>query len=115
MIYNYNGNRTFNRTFNCLVGCVDDIEGKVVYAFAYQEDERALNYFCEPVKGMIKNRVFYEFTKDGSRLKRNGVSIWARYFADTYEEAVEGFNHLLQRRINSLLKEVKKLEKKKIK
>ena len=82
-----------------------------VWAFAYEEDERALNLKCKPIMGQIKgDRHFYEFKVNGQGLKKNGVSIYARYYADTYEEAVAGFNMLVQRRIDSLKEEVSNLE-----
>ena len=82
-----------------------------IWAFAYKEDERALSYICKPVKGQIKdNRYFYEYKANGKGLKKNGVSIWARCFADTYEEAVIGFNMLVQRRVEFLKEEIIRIE-----
>ena len=84
---------------------------KDIWAFAYKEDERALNLMCKPVKGRIKeDDYFYEYKVNGKDLKKNGVSIYARFFADTYEEAVEGFNKLVRTRIESLKDEISKLE-----
>lgn len=68
-------------------------DNKDIWAFAYKEDERALNYICRPVKGRIKTDEY------------NG-----RYFCDTYEEAVAGFNALVNRRIKSLKDEIVKLD-----
>ena len=95
---------------------VDDIKNfpndKDIWAFAYKEDERALNYICRPVKGRIKkkDKYFYEYKVNGECLKKNGVTIYARYFADTYEEAVAGFNTLVNQRIKSLKDEITRLE-----
>lgn len=84
---------------------------KDVWAFAYKEDDRALNYICRPIKGRIKDdKYFYEYKVNGRDLKKNGVSLYARYFADTYDEAVEGFNTLVQNRINSLNEKIEKLQ-----
>ena len=84
---------------------------KDIWAFAYKEDERALNLMCKPVKGRIKeDKYFYEYKVNGRDLKKNGVTIYARLFADTYEEAVEGFNKLVRTRIRSLKDEIYKLE-----
>lgn len=83
---------------------------KDIWAFAYQEDERACNYKCKPVKGVIDDQIFYEYKRDGKGLKKNGVSIYSRLFADTYEEAVNGYNDLIGVRLNRLKNEVKKLE-----
>lgn len=84
---------------------------KPLYAFAYEEDERALNLKCLPVKGMIKDdRKFYEFRKDGESLRKYGVTIYSRFYADTYEEAVNGFNFLVNERITRLRNTIEELE-----
>lgn len=85
---------------------------KDIWAFAYKEDERATNLMCKPVKGRIvksDSYNFYEYKTNGKDLKKNGVSLYARFFTDTYEEAVEGFNMLVNKRIDSLQKEIIKL------
>ena len=63
----------------------------------------------EPTKGLDAyfKRIFADVKSD---LKKNGVTIYARFFADTYEEAVEGFNKLVRTRIRSLKDEIYKLE-----
>ena len=38
------------------------------------------------------------------------VQAYARFFTDTYEEAVKGFNMLVNKRIDSLQKEIIKLD-----
>ena len=84
-------------------------DNKDFYAFAYLEDERAVNLFCKPIRGRIVDSTFYEYKKNGS-LKKNGVGIGARIYADTYEEAVEGFNILVNSRIKKLRGEISKVE-----
>lgn len=107
---------TWNVNYFLLDTDVNDIknfpDNKDIWAFAYKEDERALNYICRPVKGRIKkkDKYFYEYKVNGKDLKKNGVSFYARYFADTYEEAAAGFNALINRRIGSLEDEIAKLE-----
>ena len=98
--------------FHSMVKNAEDIPtNKDIWAFAYKEDERALNLMCKPVKGRIKeDKYFYEYKVNGRDLKKNGVTIYARLFADTYEEAVDGFNKLVKIRIKSLKDEVSKLE-----
>lgn len=81
-----------------------------IYAFAYKEDERALNLICKPVKGKIHNGFFFEYKKDSVNLKKNGVRASSRYFADTYEEAVVGYNKLIDERINKLEYEISRLK-----
>lgn len=87
----------------------DEIKDGDVFAFAYLEDERATNFFCKPVKGRIDGYMFFEYKKN-SELKKNGVGIGARIYADTYEEAVEGFNILIQNRIKRLKEEINRVE-----
>lgn len=58
----------------------------------------------------VNDNYFYEYKANGKDLKKNGVTIYARFFADTYEEAVEGFNKLVKTRIESLKDEISKLE-----
>lgn len=87
----------------------DEIKDGDVFAFAYLEDERATNFFCKPIKGRIVDSMFYEYKKNGE-LKKNGVSVGARIYADAYEEAVEGFNALVSARIEKLKEEISKVE-----
>ena len=89
----------------------DFMEGEDVWAFAYLEDERAKNLYCEPVLGQIKGRMFYEYKKRGTGLKSTCVSMWARNYAESYEQAIVGFNQLINERIEYLNNEVLKLEK----
>ena len=72
---------------------------------------------CKPVKGRIvksgdsfPSYNFYEYKANNKDLKKNGVSLYARFFTDTYEEAVKGFNMLVNKRIDSLQKEIIKLD-----
>lgn len=87
----------------------DEIKDGDVFAFAYLEDERATNFFCKPVKGRIIDYMFFEYKKNGG-LKKNSVSCYARIYADAYEEAVEGFNALINNRIKKLNNEISKVE-----
>lgn len=104
----------FNDIFENLQKIDDEHYNQDIWAFAYKEDERATNYMCKPVKGKIikdgnYTSHFYEYKTNGKDLKKNGVTIYARFFTDTYEEAVEGFNMLVNKRIDSLQKEIIKL------
>lgn len=87
----------------------DEIKDGDVFAFAYLEDERATNFFCKPIKGRISNYKFFEYKKNG-KLKKNSVSYYTRIYADTYEEAVEGFNILIQNRLKRLKEEINRVE-----
>ena len=96
--------------FNNLEKLTDSQKDKDIWAFAYKEDERALNLLCKPIKGQIKDITFYEYKSNGKNLKKNGTKICSRYFADTYEEAANGFNVLISQRIESLREEISRLE-----
>ena len=68
------------------------------------------NLICKPIKGRIikdggsfPSYNFYEYKANGKDLKKNGVTLYARFFTDTYEEAVEGFNMLVNKRIKKKL------------
>ena len=111
MIYCANIYCNRNSVFDNLQNIDESHYNKDIWAFAYKEDERALNLMCKPVKGRIKeDKYFYEYKVNGRDLKKNGVTIYARLFAGTYEEAVEGFNKLVRTRIKSLKDEISKLE-----
>ena len=102
-------------TFENLQNIDEEHYNKDIWAFAYKEDERATNLMCKPVKGKIikdgnYTAYFYEYKANGKDLKKNGVTLYARFFTDTYEEAVEGFNMLVNKRIDSLQKEIIKLD-----
>ena len=107
----------FRDTFENLQNIDEERYNKDIWAFAYKEDERATNLMCKPIKGRIiksegsfPSYNFYEYKANGKDLKKNGVSLYARFFTDTYEEAVEGFNMLVNKRIDSLQKEIIKLD-----
>ena len=114
MIYS---NVWYSDTFKNLQKIDEKCYNKDIWAFAYKEDERATNLMCKPVKGRIvksgdsfPSYNFYEYKANNKDLKKNGVSLYARFFTDTYEEAVEGFNMLVNKRIDSLQKEIIKLD-----
>ena len=112
MIYS---NVWYSDTFKNLQKIDEECYDKDIWAFAYKEDERATNLMCKPVKGRIiqdgnYTAHFYEYKANGKDLKKNGVTLYARFFTDTYEEAVEGFNILVNKRIDSLQKEIIKLD-----
>lgn len=111
MYYSVNTYQYYILFDSMLLDVTEYPKDKDIWAFAYKEDERALNLMCKPVKGIIKeDEYFYEYKVNGKDLKKNGVTIYARFFADTYEEAVDGFNKLVRTRIESLKEEIHKLE-----
>lgn len=83
-----------------------------VWAIAYTvDDESNRNRLrCEPTLGQIKKRSekynahdFVPYNKQRTGFRKSGhVDINARMYADTYEEAVELYNELVEARINKL-------------
>lgn len=79
---------------------------------------------CLPVLGEIVDRTgkfriwssdFVPYKKGTSELRKSGmVSARSRIYADTYEEAVEMYNELVQKRIDNLYRMINEAEKDKI-
>lgn len=89
---------------------------KPIWGFAYSindgtEDKRLI---CLPVQGEISENInrhykiwskycFIPYKKGTNTKRKSGVVDFnSRMYADTYEEAVEMFNELVQQRINNL-------------
>lgn len=87
---------------------------KPVWGFAYSinDDTEDKRLICLPVQGEIhKNTDCHKWSeycfspyKKGTNTKRKSgvVDFNSRMYADTYEEAVEMFNELVQQRIDNL-------------
>ena len=87
---------------------------KPVWGFAYSinDDTEDKRLICLPVQGEIhENTDCYKWSKycfspykKGTNTKRKSgvVDFNSRMYADTYEEAVEMFNELVQQRIDNL-------------
>lgn len=92
MIYNY----------------IDAPRGVMLWAFAYStnKSEKSLHLKKEPVKGKIIQETygckFYEINKKGNVIKSKKVHIWSRTYADTYEEAIAGYNEQINEQIELL-------------
>ena len=101
---------------------------KPVYGFAYNinNDTEHKRLSCKPELGEVVdatdnrfpyyyNETFVPYKKDGKTFKQSGhVNAYSRYYADTYEEAVEGYNMLVQKRIDILNEMAKQAEGDKI-
>lgn len=61
-------------------------------AYDINNETEHRNYSCKPVLGEIRGRSFHKYKKGTTECQLAGVSIWARQYADTYEEAVELYN-----------------------
>ena len=96
--------------------------GVPVWAFAYDIDNDTgyVHLRCLPTKGEIHKSGYY--TKDFIPYKKNGsdlakwksVRIVARKYADTYDEAKDAYNKLVQDRIDRLNKMAIDAEKDKL-
>ena len=78
---------------------------KPIWGLAYDinDDTEHHNLICKPVLGEIVNRSFHTYKKGTTERRQSGkVSYWSRVYADTYEEAVEMYNELVQKRIDNL-------------
>lgn len=86
--------------------------GKPIWGLAYDinDDTERHDLKCEPVLGeIVNNGLRYNSLrfvpyKKGTKVKRGSGSVRrdSRMYADTYEEAVEMYNDLVQRRIDNL-------------
>jgi hypothetical protein len=79
---------------------------KSIWAVAYSinDDTDHHRLMCKPTNGELVDYSFVPY-KIGTKTKRASgrVSKYARKYADTYEEAVDLFNSLVQKRIDNLL------------
>lgn len=92
-----------------------------IWAFMYEHssDKGKNSLFSKPVKGeIIKKRFTSEFVpyyKDTNAFRKSGnVNYLSRYYADTYEEAVEAFNQMIEDNISNLYEQINIIEKHKI-
>lgn len=100
---------------------------KPVWGFAYDinDETEQRRLICSPVLGEISEddiegkwggRYFFPYKKGTKQKRKSGaVNFKSRYYADTYKEAVEMYNELVQQRINNLNRMAKEAEKHKIK
>lgn len=80
---------------------------KPIWGLAYDinDDTEHKRLICKPVLGEIVGHNFYQYKKGTTEKRKSGrVSYWARIYADTYEEAVDMYNELVQKRIDNLLR-----------
>ena len=87
---------------------------KSIWAVAYSinDDTEHHRLLCKPTNGEFDGYSFIPY-KVGTKTKRKSgrVSKYAREYADTYDEAVDLFNSLVQKRIDNLLKMVEDAKK----
>lgn len=90
----------------------DVLEGRPIWACAYKIDNQTSRSILRqvPVQGEIMGDRFYVYKKDGT-LRRTG-DVWAgyRWYADTYEECVEAYNRLVNKRKEILLTKLAETE-----
>ena len=92
-------------------------------AYSFHKNKETMGLIQEPVYGITRSRsitwgkddlnesyssFFVPFRKgsDSQLAKSKEVSIWARCFADTYEECVELYNRMVNERVDWFLKRV---------
>jgi len=80
-------------------------------AYDINNETEHRNYSCKPVLGEIRGRSFHKYKKGTTECQLAGVSIWARQYADTYEEAVELYNSLVMARIDTLYRLIDSAQK----
>ena len=78
-----------------------------IYAYAWKTHSSLVNMAlnCKPVFGVLKydkygTLTFYEYNKKGKLVK--GISSGNRLFADTKEEAIKGYNDLIDEYLEKL-------------
>lgn len=89
-------------------------ESKPLWAVAYSinDDTEHHRLMCKPQRGELINYSFIPYKAGTMTRRRSGkVSKYARKYADTYEEAVDLFNALVQKRIDNLLEMVEDAKK----
>lgn len=89
-----------------------------LWAFAYDVDNNVDRRIaiCQPVRGEViqegKKKRFYSYYKNTNKLKTtNSVRVASRNYAETKDEAIEGYNLLIQNRISSLHSEIMNAQK----
>lgn len=101
---------------------VNKLLNKDLYGFAYEinDDTKDCRLSCRPVLGTIiyeggKIYYFVPYKKGTQELRKSGrVLFESRMYADTYNEAVEMYNELVQKRIEKLKEMIQEAEKDKI-
>ena len=101
---------------------VNKLLNKDLYGFAYEinDDTKDCRLSCRPVLGTIIERginiyYFAPYKKGTQELRKSGrVLFESRMYADTYKEAVEMYNELVQKRIEKLKEMIQEAEKDKI-
>lgn len=94
-------------------------EGTPVWAYAYCPYPESLRkgLYCLPERGEVDSyrRVFFPYKKGSTTKRKSGrVSVYSRQYADTYAEAVDGFNELVDKRVSEVRKIADEFEKEKI-
>lgn len=92
-----------------------------IYGFAYDinDDTEYRNLSCLPILGELSMAgsipFFFPYKKGTTERRKSGsIGFRARMYADTYEEAVEMYNELVQQRIDKLKRLIESAEKEKI-
>lgn len=87
-------------------------ENKEVWGFNCREEDKI--FYIEanvrkPIKGTIKDGYFDFYEYKNGKLDYSRINMFEMNYADTYEEAKEAFNNLVQDRIKKIKEEIKYL------
>lgn len=90
----------------------DVLEGRPIWACAYKIDNQTSRSILRqvPVQGEIMGDRFYVYKKDGTLRRTGDVWVGYRWYADTYEECVEAYNRLVNKRKEILLTKLAETE-----
>lgn len=88
--------------------------GVPVYGFAYRVDDETLDVItrCKPTLGVIEESAKY--SRDGKFIPDDKKKHWCNHniliYATTYDEAVEAYNRMVERRIKRLNEKIQVLQ-----
>ena len=81
-------------------------ENTTIWACAYEttSTKENMSLKCMPVKGIISDKYFIPYKKNGGLKMSGRVKRESRSYADTYEECVEMYNFFVNKRMEQLQK-----------
>lgn len=91
-----------------------NLKSKELWAFDYATNgtEKSMGLKAKPYKCVIKQEYgrdyVYALDKNDKPLKSKSVQTSSRHYAETYEEAIEGYNKLVDKQIDFLIMMAKK-------
>ena len=89
--------------------------GVPIYGFAYRVDDETLDVVtrCRPTLGTIEECAKYSC--NGKFIPEDKSKHWCNHailiYSDNYDEAVDAYNHMVERRIKNLNQKIQALQK----